>query len=291
MRATANGIEICYETFGPAEGTPLLLVMGLGVQMLGWNEEFIGMLVAEGHQVVRYDNRDVGLSTHLAAVPDLMATLAGDTSAAPYTLDDMADDAAGLLDALGWASAHVVGASMGGMIAQALAIRHPGRARSLTSVMSTTGPEVGRPTEAAMSALFSPPAPDRQTAIEQALAAWRVIGSPAYRSEAEAIARLAGESYDRSYDPMGTTRQLAAVLVSADRTAGLRELSVPALVIHGEDDPLITPAGGVATADAIPGAKLLTFPGMGHGLPSALWPEIVAAITELTGRADRETVV
>ncbi len=291
MRATVNGIEICYETFGPEEGAPLLLVMGLGMQMLGWDEEFVGLLAEKGHQVVRFDNRDVGLSTHFTGVPDLMAALAGDTSAAPYTLEDMADDAVGLMDALGWSSAHVVGASMGGMITQVLAIRHPDRVRSLTSIMSTTSPEVSPPTHAAMAVLLSPPSPDRATAVEQALAAWRIIGSPAYDVDADRIARMAGESYDRAYDPTGTTRQLVAILASGDRTAGLRELAIPALVVHGEDDPLITPPGGTATADAIPGAKLLTFPGMGHDLPSPLWPEIVAAITELTGRADREAVV
>ncbi|MCT9930921.1 alpha/beta fold hydrolase [Planotetraspora sp. A-T 1434] len=284
MRATANGIEIYYEAFGEPGGRPLLLVMGLGMQMIGWDEEFIGLLVNKGHEVVRFDNRDIGLSTHLTHDPDLLAALGGNTSGAPYTVDDMADDTAGLLDALGWESAHVAGASMGGMIAQALAIRHPGRVRSLTSIMSTTGPEVGGPTEAAMAALLVPPAPGRENAVERALATWRVVGSPGYAMDTERVAQVARESYDRAYDPAGAARQLVAILAAKDRTAGLRGLTIPALVIHGEDDPLVTPPGGAATADAIPGAKLLTFPGMGHDLPRELWPEIVEAISELTGR-------
>ncbi|GII28906.1 alpha/beta fold hydrolase [Planotetraspora mira] len=285
MHATANGIEICYETFGEPGGRPLLLVMGLGMQMIGWDEDFIGLLVDNGHHVVRFDNRDVGLSSHMPEAPDLMAALGGDTSGAGYLLADMADDAAGLLDVLGWASAHVVGASMGGMIAQSLAIRHPGRVRTLTSIMSTTGPGVGQPTEAAMAALLTPPSPNREAAAERALASWRVIGSPGYAMDTERVARVARESYDRAYDPQGVARQLTAILASPDRAEGLRGLTIPALVIHGEDDPLVTPPGGAATADAIPGAKLLTFPGMGHDMPRELWPVFVEAITELTGRS------
>jgi pimeloyl-ACP methyl ester carboxylesterase len=193
MRATANGIEICYEVFGEDGGRPLLLVMGLGMQMIGWDEEFIGLLVDSGHRVVRFDNRDVGLSTHLTETADLTAARRGDV--VPYTLEDMADDCAGLLDALGWESAHVLGASMGGMIAQTLAIRHPSRVRSLTSMMSTTGPGVGRPTEAAAAILMAPPAPDREAAAERALAARSVIGSPGYEMDAERVAWVARESY------------------------------------------------------------------------------------------------
>ncbi|GII56710.1 alpha/beta hydrolase [Planotetraspora thailandica] len=284
MRATANGIEICYEVFGKPTGRPLLLVMGLGMQMIGWDEGFIDLLVDAGHQVARFDNRDCGLSTHLDGAPDLTAVYGGDASAAPYLLDDMADDTAGLLDAMGWTNANVVGVSMGGMIAQALAIRHPGRVRTLTSIMSTTGPRVGRPTEAALAMLLTPPSSSRNAVVERALASWQVIGSPGYPMDAERIARVAGMGYDRSYDPRGTTRQLTAILASPDRAEGLRGLAIPALVIHGEDDPLVTPPGGAATADAIPGAKLLTFPGMGHDMPRALWPVFVEAIAELTGR-------
>lgn len=282
MRTTVNGIEIEYEVFGT--GRPLLLIMGLGMQMVAWDEEFIELLVAEGHQVVRFDNRDIGLSTRVGGPADLMAALSGDPAAVPYTLSDMAADTAGLLDTLGWESAHVVGISMGGMVAQTLAIEHPGRIRTLTSMMSTPSIALAPPTEAAMAALLGPPARDREEAIANAAAVWQVIGSPGYDFDHERVARVAGLSYERGYDPAGSTRQLIAIMTAPDRTERLRELTVPTLVMHGDEDPLITPPGGVATADAIPGAKLLTFPGMGHDLPRELWPVFVTAITELTGR-------
>ncbi|WP_182899414.1 alpha/beta fold hydrolase [Microbispora sp. H10830] len=277
MHATANGIEICYEVFGEPGGRPVLLIMGLGAQMIGWPEELIELLVESGHRVVRFDNRDAGLSTHFTPADGL-------APAPSYTLDDMADDTAGLMDVLGWENAHVVGASMGGMIAQALAIRHPARVRTLTSIMSTPGPRVGRATEAAMTVLMAPPAQDRDEAIARAVATARVVGSPGYEMDVERVTRMAAEAYDRAFDPAGTARQFTAIRISGDRTEGLRGLSVPALVIHGEDDPLITLEGGTATADAIPGAKLLTFPGMGHDLPRPLCPVIAEAIAELTGR-------
>ncbi|GAA3827386.1 alpha/beta hydrolase [Sphaerisporangium flaviroseum] len=285
-RATANGLEIVYDSFGTPGGRPLLLIMGLGSQMIQWDEEFCEMLAGQGHHVVRFDNRDAGLSTHLheAGVPDLGA--AGGGAAVPYLLGDMADDAAGLMDALGWDSAHILGASMGGMIAQTFAIRYPSRTRSLTSIMSTPGPQ-GPPTEEARAVLFSRSAPDREAVVRGALDVWKILGSPGFPLDEERVKRVAGLSFDRSYDPTGFARQLAAILASGDRTAALRELSVPALVIHGEADPLVQLDGGVATADAIPGAKLLTFPGMAHDLPRPLWPDIVGAVTELTERADR----
>ncbi|GAA2811267.1 alpha/beta fold hydrolase [Nonomuraea dietziae] len=281
LMAKSNGIEIAYDSFGAPGDRPLLLIMGLGSQLVHWDEEFCELLAARGHHVVRYDNRDVGLSTHLteAGVPELVPG-----AAAPYLLSDMADDAAGLMDALGWPAAHVLGVSMGGMIAQALAIGHPDRVLSLTSIMSTPGPDVGPPTPEAMAALFSPPAPDRQTAVERALEVWAVIGSPGYEMDRERIAKVAGLAYDRAYDPAGTTRQLAAILASGDRTEGLGGLTMPALVIHGEADPLVQIAGGRATAAAIPGATLLTYPGMGHDLPRPLWEEIMDAVTAVQGR-------
>lgn len=258
-------------------GDVVLLIMGLGAQMIGWPEELIELLVESGHRVVRFDNRDAGLSTHFTPADGL-------APAPSYTLDDMADDTAGLMDVLGWENAHVVGASMGGMIAQALAIRHPARVRTLTSIMSTPGPRVGRATEAAMTVLMAPPAQDRDEAIARAVANARVVGSPGYEMDVERVTRVAAQAYDRAFDPAGTARQFTAIRISGDRTEGLRGLSVPALVIHGEDDPLVTLEGGTATADAIPGAKLLTFPGMDHDLPRPLWPVIAEAITELTGR-------
>ncbi|MEV4162664.1 alpha/beta fold hydrolase [Nonomuraea dietziae] len=281
LMAKSNGIEIAYDSFGAPGDRPLLLIMGLGSQLVHWDEEFCELLAARGHHVVRYDNRDVGLSTHLteAGVPELVPG-----AAAPYLLSDMADDAAGLMDALGWPAAHVLGVSMGGMIAQALAIGHPDRVLSLTSIMSTPGPDVGPPTPEAMAALFSPPAPDRQTAVERALEVWAVIGSPGYEMDRERIAKVAGLAYDRAYDPAGTARQLAAILASGDRTEGLGGLTMPALVIHGEADPLVQIAGGRATAAAIPGATLLTYPGMGHDLPRPLWEEIMDAVTAVQGR-------
>ncbi|WP_432925257.1 alpha/beta fold hydrolase [Microbispora sp. CA-135349] len=278
MRATANGIEICYEVFGEPGGRPVVLIMGLGAQMISWPEELIGLLVESGHRVVRFDNRDAGLSTHFTPAD-------GQAPVTSYLLDDMADDTAGLMDVLGWESAHVVGASMGGMIAQALAIRHPARVRTLTSIMSTPGPRVGQATEAAMTALTAPAPQDRDEALARAVETARVIGSPGYEMDVERVTRVAAEAYDRAFDPAGTARQFIAIRRSGDRTEGLRGLSVPALVIHGEDDPLVTLEGGIATADAIPGAKLLTFPGMGHDLPQPLWPVIAEAITELTGRS------
>ncbi|MEO3808144.1 alpha/beta hydrolase [Sphaerisporangium sp. B11E5] len=286
-RVKANGIEIAYDTFGDAGGRALLLIMGLGTQMISWDEEFCEALAATGHYVVRFDNRDTGLSTHLheAGSPDIAAALGGDVSGAPYRLADMADDVAGLAAALGLDGVHVLGVSMGGMIAQEFAIRHPGRTLSLTSIMSTPSPEAGPPTERALGMLLTPSAPDRESVVRRALESWKVLGSPGFPMDQERLARVAGESFDRSFDPPGFGRQFAAILASGDRTAALRELTVPALVIHGEADPLVQLSGGVATADAIPGAKLLTFPGMGHDLPRALWPKIVDAVTELTTRA------
>ncbi len=289
--APANGIELYFETHGDPAGRPLVLVMGLGAQMTLWEPGFCEELVRRGFYVVRFDNRDVGLSTKIEGgpQPDLAKAMAGDHSTASYTLWDMADDVAGLLDFLGLERAHVAGASMGGMIVQCLAIRHPGRLRSMTSIMSTTGnPTVGQPQPEAMAALLAPPPESREAAIEQGVGTWQVIGSPGYPpDEAELRARIAAD-YDRCFYPAGTARQLVAILATGDRTEGLRGVRVPALVIHGEADPLVTLSGGQATAEAIPGARLLTFPGMGHDLPRALWPEFADAMAELARAADGE---
>ncbi len=285
--AQANGIEIAYETFGDPSGRPLLLVMGLATQMLAWHEEFCGALVDHGFHVVRYDNRDIGLSTHLhdAPPPDVMAAFGGDTSSASYTLDDLADDAVALLDHLGIDSAHVVGASMGGMIAQTVAIRHPARVASLTSIMSTPSPAIGSPTQEAMAVLFAPPATSRDEAVARARATYEVIGSPGYPLDTAWLETISGEAYDRAYDPLGVARQLLAIHASGDRTPGLRELRVPTLVVHGDADPLVQVAGGHATAEAVPDAELLVLEGMGHNLPRELWPTITAAIAKNAGRA------
>ncbi len=286
--APANGISIEYDTFGDASNPTILLVMGFASQMTMWAPEFCEQLASRGFQVIRFDNRDVGLSTKLddAPPPDLAKAFAGDFSSASYTLWDMADDAMGLLDHLGIAKAHIVGASMGGMIAQAIAIKHPSRVLSLTSIMSTTGdPNVGQATPEAMAALMSPPATNRQEAIERGQATWKIIGSPAYPTPPEVVAERVGSDYDRAYHPLGVARQLLAILATGDRTEALRKLDVPTLVIHGENDPLVTVSGGKATAEAIPGAKLLTFPGAAHDFPPELYDAWIDAIVENTRRA------
>jgi pimeloyl-ACP methyl ester carboxylesterase len=285
-----NGIELAYEPFGDRGDPPVLLIMGFGTQMLGWPDEFCARLAGRGLFVVRFDNRDVGLSTHLHAAPDpdIYAAFAGNTASVSYTLSDMAADAIGLLAALDLESAHLVGASMGGMIAQAAAIEHPARVRSLTSIMSTTGDRrVGAATREALGALLAPPARTRQEAMNRAVAAYRVIGSPGYEMDEAALRDRAGRSFDRAHDPKGVARQLVAVLASPDRTPGLRGLRMPALVIHGREDPLVTLSGGEATAAAIPGAELVVLDGMGHDLPRPLWDDITSRIAALVERAER----
>jgi pimeloyl-ACP methyl ester carboxylesterase len=282
-------LDIAYERFGEAGFPPVLLLMGLGTQMLGWPDGFCDALVARGVQVFRSDNRDIGLSSHLtdAPAPDLAAVFRGDTSSASYTLSSMAGDAVGLLDALGLDSAHLVGASMGGMIAQTMAIEQPRRVRSLTSIMSTTGdPSVGRSTPEAMAALLSPPATTRAEAIDRTVSILGVIGSPGFELDEADVRRRTGEGYDRAHDPVGVARQLAAIAASGDRTAALGSVSLPALVMHGADDPLVNVSGGRATAEAIPGAELVVLDGMGHHLPRELWGEIARHIGELVARAE-----
>jgi pimeloyl-ACP methyl ester carboxylesterase len=288
--AQANGIELCYESFGSPDGEPLLLVMGLGAQMTAWPVELCEALVDRGFFVTRYDNRDVGHSTKLGSgealdfLPTFLAAMQGEAVDVPYRLTDMAADAVALLDALGIDAAHIVGVSMGGMIAQTIAIEHPTRVRSLTSIMSTTGDtDVGQPSPEAMSALLRPAADDRDTAIDNAVAARKVIGSPAHFDEDEARA-LAEAAYDRSYDPAGMARQLLGIVASGSRADGLRNLSVPTLVVHGDVDPLVTPSGGQRTAELVPGAELLMLEGMGHDLPAAFYAPIVDAITSLAAR-------
>jgi pimeloyl-ACP methyl ester carboxylesterase len=291
QRARVGEIELAYETFGDPGDPPVLLVMGLATQMIGWPDEFCAGLADRGLFVVRFDNRDIGLSTHLddRGAPDLMAIFGGDRSDVPYPLAELADDTAGLLDVLGLDSAHVVGASMGGMVAQLVAIRHPARVRSLTSIMSTTGdPSVGMPAEAAMGVLLAPPATDRESAIQRAVDTYRVIGSPGFEFDEQALRDRAALSYDRRYNPAGVARQLAAILTTADRTADLAAVDVPTLVIHGEQDSLVDVSGGRATAAAIPGAELLVVDGMGHDLPRAIWPEVTDRIAALVERAEKE---
>jgi pimeloyl-ACP methyl ester carboxylesterase len=285
--ARNEDIVLAYETFGPPGGEPLLLISGTGAQMLIWPEGFCTALVDRGFRVARFDNRDTGLSTHLtgASAPGWLTAMLR-PSAAPYRLHDMADDAVAVMDALGWPDAHVVGASLGGMIAQALAIRHPGRVRTLTSIMSTPSARIATmPTLAAIRALAraaGTPVTSPDQAADRAVALKRIIGSPGYPLDEDMVRDIAARSFQRHPDAeqaeRDDQRQRAAVIASGDRRPALAGLRIPALVIHGEQDPVIRPRGGRATARAIPGARLVTYPGMGHDLPAALWPAIVDEI-------------
>ncbi|MEZ0091362.1 alpha/beta fold hydrolase [Streptacidiphilus sp. EB129] len=279
--ANAHGIELEYDTFGDPADPTMLLVMGLGAQMTAWPDGLCEAFAGHGFHVVRFDNRDAGLSSHLdhAPQPDLVAIMHGDPSSAPYLISDMAQDAVWLLDALGVERAHVVGASLGGMIVQQLTVDHPDRVLSLCSIMSRPGDRAsGRPSPEAGQMLLRPRAQDRAGVVAARVESSRLIGSPDY-PEDPAVLRVRHEaSYDRSYRPDGFARQFAAVLASPDRTAGLRGVTVPTLVIHGLADPLIDHSGGEATAKAVPGAGLLLLPGMGHDLPQALWPTIATAV-------------
>jgi pimeloyl-ACP methyl ester carboxylesterase len=283
-QAKVNGIEIEYVTEGDPSDPALLLVMGLGAQLTTWPQGFVGGLRQRGFFVIRFDNRDSGLSTKFEGLPDIMAMFSGsDLSSTVYRIEDMADDAAALLAALGIDNAHVVGASMGGMITQALVINHPALFLSATSIMSTTGDRaVGAPTGEALTALLRPVATTREEAIQASAEGSAVIGSPGYPTDEQVLLERAAAAYDRSYCPEGTVRQLGAILGSPDRTEGLHGVHIPFLVVHGEADPLVTPSGGEATAAAVPGATLLTFPGMGHDLPEPLWGAITDAIVANT---------
>lgn len=287
-RLQSNGIELEYDSFGHAGDRPLLLVMGLGAQMTQWDEAFCAALAARGHYVVRFDNRDVGLSTRLDQLgPPSFEALQQPGGAPPYTLDDMADDAAGVLDALGLDAAHVCGASMGGMIVQTLAYRHPTRVQSLVSIMSTTGnPALPPSTPEALAALMARPPSERTAHVEHGVGVLRTIGSPAHFDAARAR-QIVETAYDRAFTPRGTTRQLAAVIAHGDRTARLSAVRAPTLVIHGLADPLIRPECGRDTARAIAGAELLELEGMGHDLPPPLWPRLVDAIAAHTARSHR----
>jgi pimeloyl-ACP methyl ester carboxylesterase len=283
--AKANGIELCYDTFGDRAAPPIVLIMGLAAQMIAWDEEFCGRLASRGYWVIRFDNRDIGLSTKFAqhGAPDLMAILGlllqGKTVSAPYTLRDMAADTVGLMDALGIKSAHVVGASMGGAIAQEIAIRHPDRLRTLTSIMSSTGePGLAQPTPEATQILMTPTPTDREAYLKRYLQTWAVLRGPGFPLDEARDAERGARIFERGLNPPGVARQLAAVMASGSRKEALAAVRTPALVIHGDADPLVRLDGGEATARAIPGAKLLVIKGMGHALPIPMWPQIIAAI-------------
>ena len=272
------GIDIAYQRFGNPAAPPVLLIMGVAAQMIHWPVMLCRALAQHGLSVIRFDNRDVGRSTHMtgAPVPDLPAALAGDLSSASYTLRDMAADAVGMLDVLGLDSAHVVGASMGGGIAQHMAIEHPRRVRSLTSIMWTTGArDVGQPDPEALRVMFAgPPAQTRDEVVAQALRAASAVGSPGFAVDEAEIAARAGEAFDRNHDRLGVARQAVATVASGDITARLAAVTAPTLVVHGLADRMCDASGGRATAAAIPGAALWLVEGLGHNLPPAFRPEL-----------------
>jgi pimeloyl-ACP methyl ester carboxylesterase len=290
---TANGIQIEYETFGERASPTLLLITGLGGQLIFWDEELCEHLAQRGHFVIRYDNRDVGLSSKLeeAGVPDVMRTIGalmqGEAIKAPYTIEDMAEDAVGLLDALGIEKAHLCGMSMGGMIAQTVAIRHPRRISSLISIYSTTGnPDLLQPKPEAMEFLLTPPPEGREANIEYTLKLFRTIAGSGFPFDEKWHRMMAVQAYDRAFYPQGVARQLAAILAQGNRKAALASISVPTLVIHGTDDPLVPVECGKDTAEAVPGAELKIIDGMGHDLPhGGAWPQIINAIVDHTHKA------
>jgi pimeloyl-ACP methyl ester carboxylesterase len=283
--ARANGIDLCYEIFGDANAEPMVLIMGLGAQMIHWEDDFCRQLAARGFRVIRFDNRDIGKSSHLSGGSRI--TLAEFLKlkflkipvAAPYKLRDMAEDTVGLMDALGIKSAHVVGLSMGGMIAQEIAISHPQRVRSLISIMSTTGnPKIPPPTRQASAVLMAPPVTTRDEYLARFAQTWKVLRVGSF-PEDEALDRSRAErTFERGLNPAGVGRQLRAILASGSRKEWLRQVKAPTLVIHGTVDPLVHPAGGKDTAASIPGAKLLMIEGMGHALPIPMWPQIIDAV-------------
>jgi pimeloyl-ACP methyl ester carboxylesterase len=284
-----GGISLCYERFGNESDPPMLLIMGLGTQMIGWPDEFCAGLAERGFQVIRFDNRDIGRSTRIAGRPPTPRQLISrKIDPVLYTLSDMAADAVGLLRELGFASAHVVGASMGGMIAQTLAAQHPEYTKSLVSIMSNTGNRwKGQPAFGIYRYLLRRAPDDRQGYIEYNTKVFEAIGSRGLPFDRDRVHDMVARSYDRGRDPAGPGRQLGAIIASGDRTAELRTIRVPTLVIHGSDDKMVARSGGVATAKAIPGARLMIVEGMGHDLPEAAWPQLVPAIADHAHAADR----
>jgi pimeloyl-ACP methyl ester carboxylesterase len=287
---SANGLTLCYETFGDPAHPPLVLIMGIGAQMVGWDEEFCASLAARGLWVIRFDNRDAGRSTRFdhAGLPDVASAM---TRAwmrmpvtAPYLLEDMAADVVGLLDALHIEKAHLAGASMGGGIAQILAMSHPQRVLSLTSIMSTTGdPGLPSPKPEAMVAMFKQPPADLHGYIDYYLQTWRVLRVGEFPEEEARDRARAALNHARGLNPAGSARQLMAILASGSRQRALRNVSVPTMVIHGDADPLVPLAAGVDTAQQIPGAQLLVLEGMGHALPMRLWPKVIEGILRVAG--------
>jgi len=292
-KVTANGIQIEYETFGNPSDRPLLLIMGLGGQLIFWDDALCRDLAERGHYVIRFDNRDTGLSTKFdeAGVPDIVETIGkimqGQEISIPYTLEDMADDTAGLLDALGIEKAHLCGISMGGMIAQTMAIRHPSRLLSMISIYSSTGnPELPRPKPEVMGFLIAIPPREREAFIKHMVGLFKAIAGHGFPFDEEWTRKIIAQGYDRCFYPQGMARQLVAILTQRNRKPALASVKVPTLVIHGTADPLVSVEGGKDTAEAIPGAQLMLIEGMGHDLPhGGGWPQIVEAITAHTLKA------
>jgi len=287
LTATVGELELCYETFGAATAPPVLLIMGLAGQMLLWDDAFCEQLAARGFRVIRFDNRDIGRSSQMRGqrTPTRWQLLRRSPNGAAYTLKEMAADTVGLLDALDITAAHIVGASMGGMIAQLVAIHYPDRVLSLVSIMSTTGnPRVGRPQPKLMMRLMRKAQREREAYIADHIDTYRAIGSPGYDFEEEYKRERAGRLFERGVYPAGSARQLGAVVAATDRTEELASVRAPTTVIHGDADPLVNISGGRATAEAIPGARLVIVPGMGHDLPRAVWSEIIDAIAGNTMR-------
>lgn len=287
-----RGITLCYEEFGQRGHPPILLIMGLATQMIAWPDPFCLELADRGFQVVRYDNRDCGRSTHLTHRPPTPSELVRRRIAPEsYTLSDMADDAVGLMRALEIEPAHVVGVSMGGMIAQMVAAEHPDSVRSLVSIMSSTGNRwKGQPALGIYRYLLGKPPQDKQAVVERVVRVFGAIGSPGFPRDEERVRELAERSYDRGHDPAGPGRQLGAIVASGDRTAKLRRIRAPTLVIHGTRDRMVSKSGGRATARAIPGARLEMIDGMGHDLPEALWPRLIELISSHARAAEPAAV-
>lgn len=285
--ADLGEIKLAYESFGDPGDPPLLLVMGLGMQLLGWREELCEQLAERGFHVVRFDNRDCGLSTRLEGEVNLRAGMLGFTGSAVYDLYDMADDTVGLLDHLGAERAHLVGASMGGMVAQTVAARHPSRALSLCSIMSASGRRrlntIPRPD--ILRLLLRRPASSREAYVEDTVSLLDKIGSPGYPSDPDEVREQAAMAYERGFYPPGVARQMMAILASGDRTSDLASIEAPTVVVHGSADRLVPPAAGRVAADAIPGARLVEIDGMGHDLPQDVWPRLIELISENAARA------
>jgi pimeloyl-ACP methyl ester carboxylesterase len=282
-RVAANGIELAYERFGDPAAPSVVLIMGLATQMIAWPDQMCEGLARRGLSVVRFDNRDVGESTHLRHLPPpRLAGIVAGRRPPPYSISDMAADVAGLIDGLRLGEVHLVGASMGGFIAQAVALEHAARVHTLTLMMTSTGSRrVGQPSPRVYARLLRRGACGRPAAIAAAVDTFRLIGSHGFAFDEQYVREIAGRSWDRGYDPEGRLRQLAASVSQPNRTADLRRIKVPALVIHGLNDPLVAPSGGLAIARAIPGSRFVGFSGMGHDLPRALWPEFVNQIAAL----------